>query len=124
MGWKMVYTVLDADEKTKRILRTFDQNIRTVYSNKPPTLSHWNAILAKPSYHFAYLSLQSLIVILQTCVSVMYKCIRTLFRTEPISERLSIKEDRNSVFYSKSEFSNCILLRVLCVRGDLCEFKH
>ena len=34
MGWKMVYTVLDVDEKTKRNIHTFDQNIRTVYSNK------------------------------------------------------------------------------------------
>ena len=31
MGWKMVYNLLGIDEKTKRNLLTFDQNICTVY---------------------------------------------------------------------------------------------
>ena len=33
MGWKMVYNFLGIDEKTQRNLRTFDQNIYTVYLN-------------------------------------------------------------------------------------------
>ena len=33
MGWKMVYNFLGIDKKTKRNLPTFDQTVRTVYSN-------------------------------------------------------------------------------------------
>ena len=48
MGWKMVYNSLGTDEKTKRNQLTFDQNIRTVYSNIRAVNSNKNHVTTHP----------------------------------------------------------------------------
>ena len=48
MGWKMVYNSLGIDEKAKRNLLTFDQNIRTVYSNIGAVYPNKNQVTLDP----------------------------------------------------------------------------
>ena len=48
VGWKMVYNFLGIDEKTKRNLLTFDQNIYAVYSNIHAVYPNKNHVTTHP----------------------------------------------------------------------------
>ena len=49
VGWKMVYNFLGIDEKIKRNLFTFDQNVCTVYSNINTVYPSKNHVTTHPS---------------------------------------------------------------------------
>ena len=48
VGWKMVYNFLGIDEKTKRNLLTFDQNIGAVYLNIRSVYPNKNHVTTHP----------------------------------------------------------------------------
>ena len=79
-------------------------------------------ILAKPTYRFAYVSWQSIVTFLHTCVSIMFKCIRTRNIVRPFGlhynhyVRISI---RPSLFLSLTLSSKNHLLSLLA-RPSLC----
>ena len=50
VGWRMVYNFLGIDEKTKRNLPTFDQNVRTVYSNIRRVYQSKNHVTTHPVF--------------------------------------------------------------------------
>ena len=75
MGWKMVYNFPGIDEKTQRNLLTFDQNVRTVYSNIHAVNPNKNHVTTHPVQELPDLGL--------LCLQVL----------KGVSMRLSVKKD-------------------------------